>query len=350
MKLAVMLAVAAAAAISASAQEPLEVKLWDNATAPHSNAITQPEQTGEGKRISHTTEAVLYIYRPAEGQATGQAVVVCPGGGYWLVAMSHEGDDVGRWFAQHGITAAVLKYRMPNGHPEVPLEDVEQALRIMMGLEAGATGFTAGKVGIVGSSAGGHLAASASTLAETKPAFSILFYPVITAEKGKGHQGSFNALLGGSRNAESDTWYSLQNRVTAQTPPTLLLLSDDDKVVPPVNGILYYNALKEHGVKASMHIYPTGGHGWGIRDRFKYKEQWQQATLDWLKELNDDRNTASVLLRQPGLPGCVDVGIRPATSRKSAGRELAEAVVQAAVQEFGQQVRSRRESDWPAGQ
>ena len=160
-------------------------------------------------------------------------------------------------------------------------------LRIMMGLEAGATGFTAGKVGIVGSSAGGHLAASASTLAETKPAFSILFYPVITAEKGKGHQGSFNALLGGSRNAESDTWYSLQNRVTAQTPPTLLLLSDDDKVVPPVNGILYYNALKEHGVKASMHIYPTGGHGWGIRDHFEYKEQWQQATLDWLKKLNE---------------------------------------------------------------
>jgi len=139
----------------------------------------------------------------------------------------------------------------------------------------------------VGSSAGGHLAASASTLAETKPAFSILFYPVITAEKGKGHQGSFNALLGDGRNAESDTWYSLQNRVTAHTPPTLLLLSDDDRTVPPVNSTLYYNALKEHGVKASMHIYPTGGHGWSIRDHFEYKEHWQQATLDWLKKLNE---------------------------------------------------------------
>lgn len=147
----------------------------------------------------------------------------------------------------------------------MPLEDVEQALRIMMGLEAAPPG-SRPQVG-PWAARRRHLAASASTLAETKPAFSILFYPVITAEKGKGHQGSFNALLGGSRNAESDTWYSLQNRVTAQTPPTLLLLSDDDKVVPPVNGILYYNALKEHGVKASMHIYPTGGHGWGIRDR-----------------------------------------------------------------------------------
>lgn len=191
-----------------------------------------------------------------------------------------------QWFAEHGITAAVLKYRMPNGHPEVPLEDVEQALRIMMGLEAGATGFTADKVGIVGSSAGGHLAASASTLARTKPAFSILFYPVITAEKGKAHQGSFNALLGDKRNAETDTWYSLQNRVSSETPPTLLLLSDDDRVVPPVNSTLYYNALKDNGVKASMHIYPTGGHGWGIRKNFKYKEQWQQTVLDWLQGID----------------------------------------------------------------
>ena len=103
-------------------------------------------------------------------------------------------------------------------------------------------------------------------------AFSILFYPVITAEKGKAHQGSFNALLGDKRNAETDTWYSLQNRVSSETPPTLLLLSDDDRVVPPVNSTLYYNALKDNGVKASMHIYPTGGHGWGIRKNFKYAE------------------------------------------------------------------------------
>lgn len=111
----------------------------------------------------------------------------------------------------------------------------------------------------------------------------ILFYPVITAEKGKAHQGSFNALLGDKRSAETDTWYSLQNRVSSETPPTLLLLSDDDRVVPPVNSTLYYNALKDNGVKASMHIYPTGGHGWGIRKNFKYKEQWQQTVLDWLQ-------------------------------------------------------------------
>ena len=278
---------------SASAKDygqALTVRIWDNASAPHSNGIDTPEQEPEPNRLANTSDAELYIFPADPAKATGQAVVICPGGGYVKLCIDYEGYDMAKWFAANGITGAVLKYRMPNHHPEVPLEDAVQALRIMAGLEAGATGYTADKVGIVGSSgssAGGPLAASASTLAETKPAFSILFYPVITAEKGKGHQGSFNALLGGSRNAESDTWYSLQNRVTAQTPPTLLLLSDDDKVVPPVNGILYYNALKEHGVKASMHIYPTGGHGWGIRDHFEYKEQWQQATLDWLKKLNE---------------------------------------------------------------
>lgn len=318
------------------------LKIWDNATAPHGNGIATPEREPEPNRLFDVSEAELYIFPADPAKATGQAVVICPGGGYVKLCIDYEGYQMAQWFAANGTTAAVLKYRMPNGHPEVPLEDVGLALRIMKGLEPGAEGYTSDKVGIVGSSAGGHLAASASTLSVTKPDFAILFYPVITAEKGKGHQGSFNALLGDRRNAETDAWYSLQNRVTAQTPPTLLLLSDNDKVVPPISSMLYYNALKENGVKASMHIYPTGGHGWGIRDNFKYKKEWQQAALDWLKEVNEDRNPVSVLLRQPDQPGCVDVGIRPVTSHKSGGQELAEAVLQAAVQEFGQQVRTRR--------
>ena len=194
-----LLAALLLAAGTAAAQDygqAATLKIWDNTTAPHSNGIATPEREPEPNRIADVSQAVLYIFPADPAKATGQAVVICPGGGYVKLCIDYEGYDMAKWFAANGITAAVLKYRMPNGHPEVPLEDVEQALRIMMGLEAGATGFTAGKVGIVGSSAGGHLAASASTLAETKPAFSILFYPVITAEKGKGHQGSFNALLG----------------------------------------------------------------------------------------------------------------------------------------------------------
>ena len=190
-----------------------------------------------------------------------------------------------QWFAANGITAAVLKYRMPNGHPEVPLEDAERAVRILAGLEAGATGFTTDRVGIVGFSAGGHLAAMTSTIARTKPAFAILFYPVISGEAGIRHRGSFDNLLGADRSDSLTARYSLEKCVSAETPPTLLLLSDDDTVVPPANSTRYYDALKANGVKASMHIYPSGGHGWGIRDSFPYKEQWQQAVLEWLKGL-----------------------------------------------------------------
>ena len=263
------------------------LKIWDNKTAPHGNGIATPEREPEKNRLTDVSEAVLYIFPAAPEKATGQAVVICPGGGYVKLCIDYEGYEMAQWFAEHGITAAVLKYRMPNGHPEVPLEDAVQALRIMAGLEAGATGYTADKVGIVGSSAGGHLAAMASTIGSFKPAFSVLFYPVITAVQGKRHQGSFINLLSEQRTPEQDAAYSLESRVTADTPPAILLLSDDDKTVPPVNSTLYYNALKAHGIEASMHIYPSGGHGWGIRDSFRYKAQWQDAVLDWLRRINE---------------------------------------------------------------
>lgn len=261
------------------------VKIWDNTTAPHSNGIITPEQESTPNRLSNTSEAVLYLFPADEARATGQAVVICPGGGYIRLAIDHEGYEMAQWFAANGITAAVLKYRMPNHHPEVPLEDAEQALRILRGDAPGAEGYTAGKVGIVGFSAGGHLAAMASTIGGVRPDFSVLFYPVITAVQGKRHQGSFVNLLSEERTAGQDAAYSLENRVTNNTPPTLLLLSDDDRTVPPVNSTLYYNALKEHGIEASMHIYPTGGHGWGFHDDFVYKPQWQAAVLGWLQHI-----------------------------------------------------------------
>ncbi len=258
------------------------LKIWDNATAPHSNGITTPKTGVETHRVANTSEAMLYIFPADEAKATGEAVVICPGGGYAKLAMDHEGYEMAQWFARNGITGAVLEYRMPNGHPEVPLEDAERALRIMMGLEAGAEGYTAERVGIVGFSAGGHLAAMTSTMAATKPAFSVLFYPVIADEDERRHQGTFCNLTSRDRSPEIMERYSLQNRVNAQTPPAILLLSDNDRSVPPANSMVYYLALKEHGIKASMHVYPVGGHGWGYHDDFKYKPQWQQALLDWL--------------------------------------------------------------------
>ena len=263
------------------------IRLWDNASAPHSNGIATPEEGMDACRPSNISVAELYVYPADAAKATGQGVVICPGGGYELLAFDYEGYEVAQWLAANGITAAVLKYRMPNGHPEVPLEDAEQALRLLRGEVPGAEGFTCRKVGILGFSAGGHLAAMASTMGAVRPDFSVLFYPVITAHPG--HQGSFDNLVGKERrSAETDVRYSLEHRVTEQTPPALLLLSDDDTVVPPVSSTRYYNALKEKGVKASMHIYPTGGHGWGIGEGFRYREAWQQAVLDWLERFRQE--------------------------------------------------------------
>lgn len=268
------------------------VKLWDNTTAPHSNELQGVEKDEGQVRYSNTTEAVLYIYEAAADKATGQSVVICPGGGYWLVAIGHEGHDFGKWYAENGITAAVLKYRMPNHHPEVPLEDAAEALRYMKEEYAPKHNITS--VGIMGFSAGGHLAASTavgaleyngdkSHRATLRPDFAVLFYPVITGDALYTHKGSFDNLLGRERTAEQTDNYSAEKLVSRTTPPTFMALSDDDGGVPPANSIRFYNALKENGIPASIHIYPTGGHGWGFRDSFKYKPHWQAALLAWLE-------------------------------------------------------------------
>lgn len=262
------------------------IKIWDNSTAPHSSELTSPEAETSPNIIGSVTEAVLYIFEADPAKATGQAIVICPGGGYAVVCMSYEGVEMAKWLASQGITCGVLKYRMPNGHKEVPLEDAVEALRIMR-RNAADLRIDPAKVGIMGFSAGGHLAAYTSNFAPEgeKPAFSILFYPVITGEEGLCHKGSFDNLLGADATAAQRAEYSLETRVTRSTPPALLLLSDHDTVVPPISSTRYYNALKKHGIKASMHIYPEGWHGWGISPDFPYREAWQASLLDWLKTL-----------------------------------------------------------------
>ena len=277
-------------AIAMQAQD-LTIKLWDNATAPHTNHLTGDKKDEGGVRYSNTTEAVLYIYEADEEKATGQSIVICPGGGYWLVAIGHEGHDFGKWLAENGVTAAVLMYRMPNHHPEVPLEDAAEAVRYMKEEYAPTRGITS--VGIMGFSAGGHLAASTavgalefngdkSHRASLRPDFAVLFYPVITGEALHAHKGSFDNLLGTDRTEALTARYSAEKLVSAATPPTFLVCSDDDGGVPPANSVKFYNALKEYGIPASLHILPSGGHGWGFRDSFRYKSVWQSALLDWL--------------------------------------------------------------------
>ncbi len=269
--------------------QDLTLKLWDNSSAPHSNHISEPEYEMESNRPTNISEATLFLFKANPAKATGQAIVLCPGGGYIRLAMDHEGYQMAQWLAQNGITVALLKYRLPNSHPDVPLEDAEKALQTMKS-HAQEWGFNPEKVGIAGCSAGGHLAAMTSTKGAIRPAFTILFYPVITGEEGKCHKGSFDNLLGKERTKYQTEEYSLERCVDKLTPPTLLLLSDDDRSVPSINSTRYYEALKGVGQSVSMHIYPKGGHGWGMHSSFSYKSQWQQTMLDWLKEINSTLN------------------------------------------------------------
>jgi acetyl esterase/lipase len=273
-------------ALSATAQDmgkPTQViEVWDNTTAPHSNELTEPTII-QNSRPRFTTETRIYLYTPAKGKHNGRGVVICPGGGYQHLSMENEGARMAEWFAAHGYVAAVLHYRMPNGHPEVPLEDACQAIRLLRGkVEGILPEWQVQRVGIVGSSAGGHLAAMTSTMGEERPDFTLLFYPVIAAGAQRQHKGSFDRLLGEQRTPEQSDYYSLQNRVTNETPPAFILYADDDRTVPSVNGPIYYIALKEHGVRASLHIYPYGGHGFGMKDSFHYKPSWMPLMLDWI--------------------------------------------------------------------
>ena len=266
-----------------SAQKPVELPLWPNG-APNNNELTNSGQNNNNEWVSDVTTPTLTVY-PAS-HPNGMAIIMCPGGGYGGLAMKHEGHDMAPWFNTQGITYAVLKYRMPNGHHEVPLSDAEQAIR-MVREHAAEWGVNPQRVGIMGASAGGHLAASLATLYssdKTRPDFQILFYPVISMQKGVTHGGSRKNLIGENPSQELEQKYSLERQVSPRTPQAFIMLSSDDDAVPPINGIGYFLALRDHKVPASLHAYPTGGHGWGFRDNFTYKRQWTEELEKWLRE------------------------------------------------------------------
>ena len=268
-----------------SAQQRIEMPLWPNGT-PNDNGLTANDENGDANFLNlvANTSASITVYKA--DKPNGMAIVMCPGGGYWGVALGHEGHDMASWLNAQGITYIVLKYRMPNGHHEIPLDDAEQAMRLV---RANATtwGINPRRVGIMGASAGGHLAASLATLygsQETRPDFQVLFYPVISMDATITHQGSRDNLLGKTPSEELVSRYSLEQQVDGDTPQAFIMLSADDDVVPPANSMRYIQALLEHKVPVSLHMYPTGGHGWGFRDGFIYKRQWTGELEKWLRE------------------------------------------------------------------
>jgi len=255
---------------SAAAQKTFDLQLWPDG-APVSSA--DPADT-----------AKVRVFLPPKSKATGRAVVICPGGGYSHLAMSHEGYDWGAYFTNMGIAAVVLKYRMPHGNHEVPISDAEEAVRLVRRNAAG-WNIRTDEVGIMGSSAGGHLASTVAThsVKSAKPDFQILFYPVITMMPDITHRGSHDNFLGDSPKKKLETEYSNDIQVSRMTPRAWIALSDDDHTVLPANGVNYYFELYRHDVPASLHVYPDGGHGWGMRAGFRYHIEMLLDLKAWLE-------------------------------------------------------------------
>lgn len=264
------------ALISAVSAQPLTLDLWnDKPTTP--TTLEVEEATDKNGFVSNVTHGQLIVYRATDKNNSGKAVIICPGGAYHGVSMNSEGSDVAQWLSENGVTAAILKYRMPNGSHRVTISDAERAMEIMRD-NAKIWGYSTEKIGVMGFSAGGHLA---STMAvRMKPAFAVLVYPVISAKEGVSHIYSFGSLTGGD--AKLNEYYSNELHITSDTPPTLLIHCSDDTAVPLANSELFYQALVKNGIPANLIVYPSGGHGWGWKHDFKYHEQMQAATLNFI--------------------------------------------------------------------
>ena len=239
----------------------------------------------------------ITIYQPSRPQTTGTMVVICPGGGYQNLAIDHEGHQVARWFTSRGVAAAIVKYRLgPRYRHPAPLQDVLRAIRVVRS-RAAELNIKADRVGVMGFSAGGHLASTAATLfalkaaavadgleaVSSRPDFAILGYPVIVFGADVTHKGSQRNLIGETPAADLVTQLSTDRQVTAQTPPTFLFHTSEDTAVPPQNSVAFYLALKNAGVPAELHIYEKGAHGVGLAPGDRELSTWPDRLLGWMR-------------------------------------------------------------------
>ena len=222
--------------------------------------------------IRQESGATLEVYL-TEGTAKG-AVLICPGGGYAMTALDHEGRQWAEWFVEQGYAAAVLDYSMPQGDHTIPLADCSEAMNTLRSNAAGWR-LPTDNIGVMGFSAGGHLASTMAThyTSGTRPDFQVLLYPVISMDDAVTHMGSRINLLGENASDELVKYYSNETQVSADTPGTFLFLAADDPTVSPRNSILYYEALTAKKVPCELHIYPNGGHGFGFNESFPYRSE-----------------------------------------------------------------------------
>jgi acetyl esterase/lipase len=296
LNLAILIGASTFYANATAAEAPKEMLLWPAGHA--ANQGDEPKKIDSAEWTERVTVSPkITPFLPEAGKGNGAAIVICPGGGYSGLAMQKEGLEVAEWLRSRGIAGIVLRYRCGGGKNQqpVPLEDAKRAIRTVRS-RAAEWGVDPQRVGILGFSAGGHLASTAATMFDagkpesddpverqsSRPDFAVLVYPVITLVGEAGHRGSRNNLLGADASeALAETW-STDRRVTDKTPPTFLVHAGDDKGVTVENSLLFYKALVANGVPAELHVYETGGHGFGMFREQRPADKWPEQLEPWL--------------------------------------------------------------------
>jgi acetyl esterase/lipase len=295
-----LLILSLAFAASATAQNQV-LKLWPKGVpgSLKNETYTEKETIANGipSRYEKVTDPTLTVFLPAKEKATGTAVLICPGGGYGVLAFDHEGYQIARWLNENGIAGIILKYRLPSDlimkdKSIGPLQDAQEGIRFIR-RNAAAWNINPRRVGVIGFSAGGHLASSVSThysekvydsdTTSARPDFSLLIYPVITFDASFTHMGSRNNLIGNDASAEAVKHFSNELQINEKTPPAFLVHSADDKVVPVKNSIVYFDGLNKFSIPVEMHIFQKGGHGYGLSTGKGTQASWPQLCISWLK-------------------------------------------------------------------
>lgn len=286
--------------IQLSAQEKMMV--WPKGQMPNSKGLSLKTEEKDN-RITQIKETELFAFFPPKEDRKPMVVIIIPGGGYYKLTYDLNGFQIAKWFNTLGISAFVLNYRLPTS-PDLkqreiaPLQDIQAAIKLVR-KNAAQYGISPDQVGVIGTSAGGHLAASVSNISTdytelkgdwetipTIPNFAILVSPVIDLGEF-AHVGSRNSLLGENASPEKIKEYSMQNRVTEKTPPTILIHAQNDKTVPVMNSILYYQEMVKNKVKGALFIFPEGEHKIGIANKTELTDNWKKLCADWLKTIGN---------------------------------------------------------------
>ena len=277
-----------------------------NGPIPHLKSAGGKEEVEKSDitRLRNIQNPEIEVYLPTKRFATGQAVVICPGGGYWILAYDLEGTDIAKYLNTIGVAAAVLKYRLPtsgnwSNPSDVPLEDAQRAMRLVRS-KAAAWNINPAKIGVMGFSAGGHLASTLGTHFDygnatsadsvdrlsCRPDFMVLCYPVISFTDSSMHRGSREALIGKDPDEKMVRYFSSELQVRDDTPPAFFILADDDGAVPAENSLLMYKALRSKKISAELHILSEGGHGFGLAVNNPHIASWSNSLRLWLDWLN----------------------------------------------------------------